>query len=86
MPSVLVELGFISNPREEDFLNSEIGQSYMASAIFRAIKSYKNELELSVFNLVDDTIKLINKNDLSKLSSKKNHKKVLYLKSKLKLL
>lgn len=45
MPSVLVELGFISNPDEEDFLNSEIGQTYMASAIFRAIKSYKNEIE-----------------------------------------
>ena len=51
MPSVLVELGFISNPSEEDFLNSEIGQSYMASAIFRAIKDYKNELELSSSNL-----------------------------------
>ena len=47
MPSVLVELGFISNPDEEDFLNSEVGQTYMASAIFRAIKSYKNEIELT---------------------------------------
>lgn len=74
MPSVLVELGFISNPREEDFLNSEIGQSYMASAIFRAIKSYKDELELSVLDLVNDTSKLINKNDLSKLSSIKESK------------
>ena len=56
MPSVLVELGFISNPNEEDFLNSEIGQSYMASAIFRAIKDYKNELELSSSNLVVTTV------------------------------
>lgn len=45
MPSVLVELGFISNPEEEDFLHSNDGQSYMASALFRAFKEYKLELE-----------------------------------------
>jgi len=45
MPSVLIELGFISNNAEEDFLNSEKGQSYMASAIYRAFKEYKIKLE-----------------------------------------
>ena len=37
MPSVLVELGFLTNPEEEDFLHSEEGQDYLASAIFRAL-------------------------------------------------
>ena len=41
MPSVLVELGFLSNPAEEDFLQSEKGQDYMASALYRAFKEYK---------------------------------------------
>ena len=41
MPSVLVELGFLTNNMEEDFLNSEAGKVYMASAIFRAVKDYK---------------------------------------------
>ena len=45
MPSVLIELGFISNNSEEDFLNSEKGQTYMASAIYRAFKEYKIKLE-----------------------------------------
>jgi N-acetylmuramoyl-L-alanine amidase len=45
MPSVLIELGFISNPDEEDFLNSEKGQVYMASAIYRAFKEYKIAME-----------------------------------------
>lgn len=45
MPSVLVELGFISNKNEEAFLTTEEGQSYMASAIYRAFKEYKTEYE-----------------------------------------
>ncbi len=45
MPSTLVELGFLTNPAEEDFLNSEKGQSLMASAIYRAFKEYKMERE-----------------------------------------
>lgn len=45
MPSVLVEMGFLTNPEEEDFLNSEAGRVYMASAIFRAFRDYKNDLD-----------------------------------------
>ncbi|MCZ4409240.1 N-acetylmuramoyl-L-alanine amidase [Cryomorphaceae bacterium 1068] len=45
MPSVLVELGFLTNKEEEDFLNSEEGQTYTASAIYRAFKKYKVDLE-----------------------------------------
>ncbi|SFO55841.1 N-acetylmuramoyl-L-alanine amidase [Chitinophaga sp. YR627] len=44
MPSVLVELGFISNPEEEDYLNSDKGQQEAANCIFKAIKRYKDEL------------------------------------------
>jgi len=45
MPSVLVELGFISNPEEEDYLNSANGQTEMANCIYRAIKRYREELD-----------------------------------------
>ncbi len=45
MPSVLVELGFLSNPSEEKFLNSEDGQAYMASAMFRSFRDYKETIE-----------------------------------------
>jgi len=45
MPSVLIETGFLTNKEEEKFLNSKIGQDYMASAIFRAFKAYKTELD-----------------------------------------
>ncbi len=45
MPSILVELGFLTNPREEEFLMSEQGQIYMASALFRAFRDYKRAYE-----------------------------------------
>ncbi|WP_345955638.1 N-acetylmuramoyl-L-alanine amidase [Mucilaginibacter sp. PAMB04168] len=45
MPSVLVETGFINNPDEEDYLNSEDGQAEIVNSIVRAIKQYKHELE-----------------------------------------
>jgi len=40
-PSVLVELGFISNPAEERYLTSEQGQKEMSTAIFNAFVDYK---------------------------------------------
>ena len=45
MPSILVELGFINNTKEEQFLNSERGQNQMALALFRAFEEYKREFE-----------------------------------------
>jgi N-acetylmuramoyl-L-alanine amidase len=45
MPGVLVETGFITNSSDERFLMSEDGQAYLASAIYRAFKNYKEEME-----------------------------------------
>lgn len=45
MPAVLVELGFLTNHNEEDFLQSDNGKKLMASAIYRAIKEYKFKRE-----------------------------------------
>ncbi len=45
MPSVLIESGYLSNPSEESFLITDKGQEYIATAIFRAFKIYKEQLE-----------------------------------------
>lgn len=45
MPGVLVETGFLSNPDEEQYLLSEQGQDYIASAIYRAFKEYKSDID-----------------------------------------
>ena len=42
---VLVEIGFINNPSEEAYLNSEAGQKAVANAIFRGIQAYKWDAE-----------------------------------------
>jgi len=42
-PSVLVELGFISNRAEERYLNSESGQQEMATAIYKSFINYKRD-------------------------------------------
>jgi N-acetylmuramoyl-L-alanine amidase len=45
MPGVLIECGFINNPEEEEYMNSEKGQKEIANAILKGIKAYKNDME-----------------------------------------
>lgn len=44
-PSILVELGYMSNPDDEKYLNSAAGQEKMAKALFEAFRNYKNRIE-----------------------------------------
>ena len=57
MPSTLVELGFLTNTEEEDFLQSENGKAYMASAIYRAFRdtylASRSELEQDASTATD---------------------------------
>jgi N-acetylmuramoyl-L-alanine amidase len=45
MPGVLIETGFVTNSNEEKYLMSDEGQDYIASAIFRAFREYKADIE-----------------------------------------
>lgn len=45
MPAVLVETGFISNPEDEEYLNSEEGQEQICEVITKAVLRYKKSLE-----------------------------------------
>lgn len=47
MPSVLVETGFISNKKEEEYLNSEDGQAEIVENILEAFRHYKKDIETS---------------------------------------
>lgn len=45
MPAILVETGFINNPEDERYLNSQQGQQELAEAITAAVKKYRDQLE-----------------------------------------
>lgn len=45
MPSVLIELGFINNPTEANYLNSTVGQKNMASSIYSGIEKYITDFQ-----------------------------------------
>lgn len=46
MPAILTEIGFISNPEEEKYMNSETGQAEIVKNILNAIIAYKKQIEL----------------------------------------
>ena len=57
-PSVLIELGFISNPTEEKFLASDAGQQKMATAIYNAFVQYKKSYDKRT-NKTDSNVQII---------------------------
>lgn len=63
MPSVLIETGFLTNPKEEKFLSTPETQKKMANSMFMAFKKYKNELDG-----VDDQIESSNFDDLEQIT------------------
>ncbi len=69
MPSVLVELGYLSNPVEEKYLMSEKGQVYLASAIYRAVKEYKKEFELENKSVTSSSKATVKKKTVTKPES-----------------
>ncbi|MDB5019491.1 MAG: N-acetylmuramoyl-L-alanine amidase [Pedobacter sp.] len=46
MPAVLTEIGFISNPSEERYMNSSDGQTEIANSILKAVKQYRKQTEV----------------------------------------
>jgi len=46
MPAVLTEIGFISNPEEEEYINSESGQNEIVANLLKAIQTYKKQAEM----------------------------------------
>jgi N-acetylmuramoyl-L-alanine amidase len=45
MPAILIEVGFLSDPAEEEFITSVEGQQQTAEAIVKALKRYRASLE-----------------------------------------
>ena len=55
MPAILIETGFINNPEDERYLNSEKGQQELAEVITRAVVRYKQIIESHKANSTSTT-------------------------------
>lgn len=62
MPSVLIELGFLSNEKEGRFLNTKSGQQMMAGAVAKAVRDYIGQLKLNTVSTDDLNLLDINPN------------------------
>lgn len=74
MPAVLVEVGYISNRSEEEYITSEEGQAHLAEAIVSAFGKFKHEHERRSGKMVvatdkDDTLTVAKKEAASKPDS-----------------
>ncbi len=69
MPSVLVELGFLSNVEEEKFLASKNGRSLIAKELFDAFATYKEQNDK-----VDGTLKSDLEDQVKSVNARKNDK------------
>ncbi|WP_320053427.1 N-acetylmuramoyl-L-alanine amidase [uncultured Acetobacteroides sp.] len=63
MPSVLVELGFISNPKDEQYMLTEAGQNELAESIFRSFKAYKVSYDNKNYVQLPPQVPTSSKND-----------------------
>lgn len=66
MPSVLVEIGFLTNQSDRSFLKTEEGQKTVAKGIFKAVRQYKRELEkaLPAKNKEDKSVQVRDSGDM----------------------
>ncbi|MFA6872938.1 MAG: N-acetylmuramoyl-L-alanine amidase [Bacteroidaceae bacterium] len=78
MPSVLIEVGFISHPEEERYLSSELGCQTIAEGIFRAFKQYKLENDARITKSTSTTSL---KEDSTKLKEDSTKTKQNYIKT-----
>lgn len=72
MPSILTELGFISNSEEEKYLNTEEGKNNFAKAMFEAFVKFKNNYEDTNIQIPIDYHAVDNSNLANNTSLKKD--------------
>lgn len=73
MPSILIELGFMSNKSEIDFLVKETGRTQLAESIFKAFSDYKHRFDERSASSVQQTASVSPATNEA-LASSANHK------------
>ena len=70
MPSVLIELGFLTNKKEGRYLNSKKGQLAMSKSIASSITDFVNQLKLNAVDVVNDEVPVVTEIKEKKIVSK----------------
>jgi N-acetylmuramoyl-L-alanine amidase len=76
MPSVLVELGFLTNNTEGKYINSKKGRKEMAAQVANGIISYKKNLELATNDFQNPVITEQDIDEAIKISEKKIYRDI----------
>jgi N-acetylmuramoyl-L-alanine amidase len=84
MPSVLIELGFLSNRDENTFLQSAKGKSHLAKQISEAIINYKNALHVNEINEVNNDTSVNNIEEINDRYEATFHVQIAAARKKLK--
>jgi N-acetylmuramoyl-L-alanine amidase len=79
MPSVLIEVGFISNEKEEKYMSSEEGQQQIAKAIASAFSDYKSRIESKSVIIASDSNSIIEKEKKDQIPAIANEDTILYM-------
>jgi len=71
MPSLLTEIGFLTNPDEEKFMGSQKGEDEIAKSIFLAFEQYKAEKENTTYDPKSYTFKqfVVQNTDTTKIDT-----------------
>jgi N-acetylmuramoyl-L-alanine amidase len=78
MPSVLVELGFLTNDTEGPYINSKRGRSDMAKEIAKGILAYKKQISLATEDFKNPVITDEEKDDAIKNTAEKIYKGITF--------
>jgi N-acetylmuramoyl-L-alanine amidase len=70
MPSVLIELGFLTNKKEGRYLNSKKGQQAMSKSIAFSITEYINQLKLNTVDVINEEV--VDVTEVEKIKKIKN--------------
>ncbi|SEK29344.1 N-acetylmuramoyl-L-alanine amidase [Aquimarina amphilecti] len=78
MPSVLIELGFLTNNKEGKYLNSKKGQDEMAKSIISSIVDYKESLDATYYVPESETPEVVNNDSITKVVGQKSYEGITF--------
>ncbi|WP_299223337.1 N-acetylmuramoyl-L-alanine amidase [uncultured Aquimarina sp.] len=78
MPSVLIELGFLTNNKEGKYLNSKKGQEEMAKSIIKSIVDYKESLDAAYYVPEPEIPETVNNDSITQMVGEELYDDIIF--------